>query len=112
MDLMGANKLQLNPDKTEVLLVSQKTDLGIGIRLVRDGVTLPLKTQVRSLGVLLDSALSLDAQVLAVARSAFAQLKVVCQLRPFLGMSDLAMVTHALVTSRLDYCNTLYMGLL
>ena len=33
------------------------------------------------------------------------------QLRPFLEMSDLATVTHALVTSRLDYCNALYVGL-
>ena len=76
-----------------------------------DGVTLHLKTQVRSLGVLLDSALSLDVQVSALARSAFSQLKLVHQLHPFLAMSDLATVTHALVTFRLDHCNMLYMGL-
>ena len=111
MDWMRANKLKLNPDKTEVLLVSQKADQGIGIQLVLDGVTLPLKTQVCSLGVLLDSALSLDAQVSGVARSPFAELKLVRQLRPFLEKSDLATVTHALVTSRLDYCNVFYVGL-
>ncbi|XP_067316846.1 uncharacterized protein [Anolis sagrei] len=33
------------------------------------------------------------------------------QLRPYLGKSDLATVVHALVTSRLDYCNALYVGL-
>nr|XP_060618433.1 uncharacterized protein LOC132767443 [Anolis sagrei ordinatus] len=31
--------------------------------------------------------------------------------RPYLGKSDLATVVHALVTSRLDYCNALYVGL-
>ena len=66
-----------------------------------DGVTLSLKTQIRSL----------DAQVSAVARNVFAQLKLLCQLCPFLEMSNLATVTHALVTSRLDYCNVLYVGL-
>ena len=76
-----------------------------------DRVTLPLKTQVHSLGVLLNSALSLDTEVSAVARSAFAQLKLVRQLCPFLEMLDLATVTHALVTSQLDCCNTLYVGL-
>ena len=111
MVCMRANKLKINPDKTEVLLVSQKADEGIGILPVLDGVTLPLKTQVCSLCVLLDSSLSLDAQVSAVARSAFAQLKLVLQLRSFLEMSDLATVTHALVTSYLDYCNALYVGL-
>ena len=45
-----------------------------------------------------------------VARSAFGQLKLVCQLCPFLEMSDLATVTHALVTSHLDYCNMLFVG--
>ena len=62
-------------------------------------------------GVLLDSSLSLDAQVLVEGRSAFAQLKLVHQLCPFLESADLALVTHALVTSQLYYCNTLYMGL-
>nr|XP_060628837.1 complement factor H-related protein 5-like isoform X2 [Anolis sagrei ordinatus] len=33
------------------------------------------------------------------------------KLRPFLGKSDLAMVVHTLVTSRIDYCNALYVGL-
>ena len=64
------------------------------------------------LGVLLwDSSLSLDTQVLAVARSAFAQLKLVHQLHPFLETSVLATVTHALVTSQMDSCNVLYVGL-
>uniref|UniRef100_A0A803TL80 Reverse transcriptase domain-containing protein n=1 Tax=Anolis carolinensis TaxID=28377 RepID=A0A803TL80_ANOCA len=110
-DWMRANKLKLNPDKTEVLLVSRKAEQGIGLQPVLDGVALPLKTQVRSLGVLLDSSLSLEPQVSAVARGAFAQLRLVRQLRPFLGRSDLATVVHALVTARLDYCNALYVGL-
>uniref|UniRef100_R4GAY7 Reverse transcriptase domain-containing protein n=1 Tax=Anolis carolinensis TaxID=28377 RepID=R4GAY7_ANOCA len=110
-DWMRANKLKLNPDKTEVLLVSRKAEQGIGLQPVLDGVTLPLKAQVRSLGVILDSSLSLEPQVSAVARGAFAQLKLVRQLRPYLGKPDLATVVHALVTSRLDYCNALYVGL-
>ena len=76
-----------------------------------DGVTFPMKTQALSLGVLLDSALNLDAQVLAVARSTFAHLKLVHQQSLFVEMSNVAMVTHALFTSYLDYCNVLYMGL-
>uniref|UniRef100_A0A803SSM3 Reverse transcriptase domain-containing protein n=1 Tax=Anolis carolinensis TaxID=28377 RepID=A0A803SSM3_ANOCA len=108
---MRVNKLRLNPDKTEVLQVSRKSDRGIGWQPVLDGVTLPLKAQVRSLGVLLNSGLTLEAQVSAVAGRAFAQLKLVRQLRPYLEKSDLTMVVHALVTSRLDYCNALCVGL-
>ena len=72
MDWMRANKLKLNPDKAEVLLVSRKPNQGIGLQPVLDGVTLHLKTQAHSLGMRQDSSLSLDAQVSAVARSASA----------------------------------------
>lgn len=36
----------------------------------------------------------------------------ISQLRSDLEWRDLTMVTHALVTSKLDYCNALHLGLL
>uniref|UniRef100_A0A803U146 Reverse transcriptase domain-containing protein n=1 Tax=Anolis carolinensis TaxID=28377 RepID=A0A803U146_ANOCA len=77
---MRRNKLKINPDKTEVLLVDRKPDRGIGWQPVLDGVTLPLKPQFRSLGVLLDSSLTLEAQASAVSGRAFTQLRLVRQL--------------------------------
>ncbi|KAF7254272.1 putative RNA-directed DNA polymerase from transposon BS, partial [Varanus komodoensis] len=111
MGWMRANKLKLNPDKTEVLLVGGSGFGEGGVDLVLNGATLPLRDKVRSLGVLLDLELSLEAQVTAVARSAFLQLRLINQLRPYLEFDCLATVTHALVTSRLDFCNVLYVGL-
>ncbi|KAF7238948.1 N-terminal EF-hand calcium-binding protein 3 [Varanus komodoensis] len=111
MEWMRANKLKLNPDKTEVLLVGGSGFGEGGFDLVLNGATLPLRDKVRSLGVLLDPELSLEAQVTAVARSAFLQLRLIHQLHPYLEYDCLAKVTHALVTSRLDFCNALYMGL-
>ncbi|KAF7254503.1 Beta-tectorin [Varanus komodoensis] len=111
MGWMRANKLKLNPDKTEVLLVGG-SGFGEGeVTLALNGVALPPRDKVRSLGVLLDPELSLEAQVTAVARSAFLQLRLIHQLRPYLENDCLATVTHALVTSRLDFCNALYVGL-
>ena len=83
----------------------------VGVQPVLDGVPLPLKEQVRNLGVLLEPSLSLEAQMASVARSAFYQLQLVAQLHPYLDRDNLASVVHALVTSKLDYCNALYMGL-
>ncbi|KAF7250425.1 hypothetical protein EYD10_03693 [Varanus komodoensis] len=76
-----------------------------------DSLWLVPQDKVRSLGVLLDPELSLEAQVTAVARNAFLQLRLINQLRPYLEYDCLATVIHALVTSRLDFCNALYMGL-
>ena len=50
IDWMRANKLRLNPDKTEMLLVGGSSDWVVGVQPVLDGVALPLKEQVRSLG--------------------------------------------------------------
>ncbi|KAF7246159.1 putative RNA-directed DNA polymerase from transposon BS [Varanus komodoensis] len=111
MGWMRANKLKLNPDKTEVLLVGGSGFGEGGFDLVVNGIALPLRDKVRSLGVLLDPELSLEAQVTAAARSAFLQLRLINQLRPYLEYDCLVMVAHALVTSRLDFCNTLYVGL-
>ena len=55
MDWMRVNKLKLNLGKLKVHLVSQKADQGIGIQPVLDGVTIPLRTQMHSLDMLLVS---------------------------------------------------------
>lgn len=74
---------------------------------ILNGVELPLKDKVHSLGVLLDSALLLEA----TAKNAFAHYWLVCQLQPFLRKANLATIIHALMTSQIDYCNALWLGL-
>ncbi|KAF7241210.1 putative RNA-directed DNA polymerase from transposon BS [Varanus komodoensis] len=84
MGWMRANKLKLNPDKTEVLLVGG-SGFGEGeLNLVLNGVALPLRDKVRSLRVFLNPELSLEAQVTAVVRSTFFQLRLIHQLRRYL----------------------------
>ena len=110
MDWMRVNKLRLNPDKLEVLLVGALPHRLKGHFPALDGVKLPLKDRVHSLGVLLDPGLTLEAQVDSVSRAAFLQLQRIYQLCPYLDEQILATVTHALVTTRLDYCNALHVG--
>ena len=102
------SRLKLNPQKTEVLWVGNKKPSDIEICLPQlDGATLTTSTTVKSLGVTLDASLSMEAQVAKVAHQAFYHLRQVKQLAPHLSQDDLATVTHATVTSRLDYCNSL-----
>ena len=62
---------------------------------------------MHKLDILLDPALSWDSQIAAVSRSAFTQCMVITQPRPYLVRT----LAQALVISRIDYCNALYMGL-
>ena len=61
--------------------------------------------------MLLDPSLTLEAQVDSVARGTFLHLQKLYQLQPYLGERSLMTVTHALVTSCIDYCNAFYVGL-
>lgn len=59
----------------------------------------------------LDLTPNLDARVSTAARSARLQLKLLHQLHLSLEMCNMAAVVHALLTSHLDYCDVLYIGL-
>lgn len=62
VDWMRASKLNFNPGKVEFLLVGGSHLWKTGQLPVLEVVALPLEEQVRSLGVLLDISLSLEAQ--------------------------------------------------
>ncbi len=70
-----------------------------------------ISSQVRNLGVIIDSELCLSKQINAVASNSFYQLRVISKLKSFLSFQDLEKVLHAFIISRLDYCNSQYSGL-
>uniref|UniRef100_A0A8C6Y4J2 Reverse transcriptase domain-containing protein n=1 Tax=Naja naja TaxID=35670 RepID=A0A8C6Y4J2_NAJNA len=105
---MSGNMLRLNPAKTGMSACRPSQEypsLAIG------GEVLPPVDRAWNLGVLLDIWLRLEEQVGAVARGPLPSSALFVKLRPFLDRDALRTVTHALVTSRLNYCNTLYLGL-
>ena len=61
--------------------------------------------------MILDSSLKFDRQINAVVKGAFFQLRQISKIKPFLSRLDLEKVSHALISSRLDYCNSLYSGI-
>ena len=73
-------------------------------------VPLLIVDSARNLGVIIDSQLCLDAQVAAVYRCGYYQLR---QLRPIirsLSAKAIETLVQAFVSSRLDYCNSLLYG--
>ncbi len=111
---MTKNTLQLNENKTEVLLLgpaatnnSIKTQLGF--------LNNNLHNHAKNLGVHFDPLLQFDKHVNAVVKSSFFHLRSVAKVKHFLSSKEivqiLEIVIHALISSRLDYCNSLYIGL-
>ena len=61
--------------------------------------------------VMLDKNLDMDAQIKSVCRSALYHIRNIGAIRKLLPQSAAAQLIHSLVTSRIDYCNSLLYGL-
>lgn len=70
-----------------------------------------VKPSVKNLGVIFDSALKFDRRINAVFQSSFFQLKLLSKAKSFLTFAEFGGVSHAFISSRLDYCNSLYIGM-
>ena len=105
------NKLNLNKDKTELLVISSlhraRPPLS-HIHVCNERVL--ASPRARNIGVLFDESLSMVPQVTAMCKSAFYHLRKIRLIRKHLTFEGQVLV-QALVTSKLDYCNSLLYGL-
>ena len=70
-----------------------------------------LKSVVRNLGVYLDNELSMSAHVNTVCSSCYYHLRTIRHIRPYLTLKAAKALVHSLISSRLDYCNSLLYGI-
>jgi Reverse transcriptase (RNA-dependent DNA polymerase) len=112
-DWLTSNRLSVNPSKTEYLLVgtAQQRAKILSPSLTFQGNTLSPSSEVRNLGVTFDSGLSLSKHVSNICRSAFHQIRQLRQIRSSLDVKSASILAHALVSSKLDYCNSLLYSL-
>ena len=110
---MNLSELKLNSDKTELMIFApkHKAHLVRDITMTIDGTSISAGSSVRNLGVILDTTLSMEQQVTAVCKSAYYQLRQISQIRRYLTTDATKMLVNSLVTSRLDYCNSLLNGI-
>ena len=111
---MSASKLKLNPDKTGFILFGSKQHrekLKGCFPIDILGNPLHPSESVRNLGVWFDSDFSFSKHVQNVCRSCFIQLRDFRRICQYLTHNAAILVANAFVSSRLDYCNSLFRSL-
>ena len=106
---MVHHKLQLNDDKSEFVVISsphsKKKVLSITIKIGDE--ILNDFSNVRDLGVVLDSVFNMNALVILVCKFCYFHLINISAIRSYLDSHSASKIIHAL-----DYCNSLLFGLL
>ena len=111
---MSTNKLKLNPDKTEFLLIGNERQQVkylsmFPIELL--GVKTNPAKSARNLGVLFDKNFTFRSHISVVCNSCFYHMWDLWRLRHHLDLDSAKLFAAALVSSRLDYCNSLLYGI-
>ena len=111
---MESNKLLLNPSKTEFLLLGTSAQLkkfeSINSVTLGDSI-IQRNSCARNLGVIFDSSLSFTNHVNSVCKSVHYHIRDLYRIRHLLPKPVLIQLANALVSSRLDYCNSLLFGI-
>ena len=110
---MAYNKLKFNDNKSEFLVVCAPWSRNeIRVKTSTVGTSLVEATvSARNLGVHIDHTLKMDVHIQKQCQSMMAQLKNVADIRRYLEKQAAEKLIHAFVGSRLDYCNSLLVGI-
>ena len=108
---MQSNKLKLNTEKTEMMLVGSSVRISsVGCESAyRNESCIPLQTTVTYLGVHFDQTLSMK-HVSSLYRTTFLALRRIASIHLFLPNSSIEKLVASMITSRLDYCNATFTG--
>ena len=109
-----SNKLKLNSEKTEFILKGSKNNRKqllphFPINILGNQVS-PAQS-VRNLGVVFDSNFSFSDHVSQVIKSTRVHVRDLYRIHPLLDLNTSVLLANALVSSRLDYCNSLFLSL-
>jgi hypothetical protein len=111
---MTSNMLLLNPSKTDFLLLGTPQQLKKFHTLTSidlNNTLINRSKSVRNLGVIFDSSLSFTDHINNICKSSYFHIRDIRRIRRHLSHQDRVLLANALVSCRLDYCNSIYTGI-
>ena len=106
------NKLKLNQDKTEFILFGNSIHRN---KMLVNSITvsesnISSSKYISNLAVYLDQKFSMEKHVNQLCKSCYFQLRNIRYIRSSVTTDAAKIVVHALVMSKLDYCNSILFG--
>jgi hypothetical protein len=107
---MLLNKLKLNGDKTELLVIHSRYrpspvfSLNCGYDIITPS------DMARNIGVIFDKNMTMIPQLNSVCKGACYHLRNIAKIRIFLTPKSTEILVYAFISSKLDYCNSLLYG--
>ena len=110
---MCNNILKLNGEKTEIMVLKNNRSMFNKIKSfeLHPGVTISKSDHAKNLGFYFDSHLSLEKHINNTVSACYNNLRIIGSIRKYISNEHCEQLVHALITSKLDYVNSIYIGL-
>jgi len=110
---MNINMLKLNEDKTEVLYIAsphfQKSIQDCHLSV--NNISVSRTHSARNIGVIFDDEMLMKENITSVCKKSIFHLRNIGRIRRYLTHDSCTTLVHSLVSSRIDYCNSLLVNL-
>lgn len=109
---MSSNFLKLNGEKTEVLIFGNRPEVWSSEWWPASLSTCPCPVSFgKNLGVIVDNSLAMNRQVSRTVSTCFGIIRILKKIVHLFSLEARKQMVAALVMTRLDYCNALYLGI-
>ena len=107
---LTSNHLQLNATTTELLNINANSNFDNFPILYIDSSPLTPSSTVKYLGITLNPTLDSDDHITSLIKTISHFQYNIRKIRPFIDFPMAKLLTHSFVVSRLNYCNTFFIG--
>ena len=108
-DWFKNNKMIVNPDKFQAILLDKRKDDHTNQRLIVDNQKLKVVSSVELLGIQIDDKLNFNLHISNICRSAANQLNALIRLKRFLGFKEKRILINSYFMANFNYCPLVWM---
>ena len=111
---MAKRKLKLNDGKTGIIVIRGNLRnvpvANFGVMSFGDTQLVPCES-AKNLGVVLDSLLSFRSHIDSIVKTCNFHIRNLYMIKDLVNRKNLVTLVHSLIISKVDYCNSLFIGL-